>query len=74
MENSQKNDLDSFFKEEEARRNEQFGIKAQINQLLWDCQMEEEYHEEAFDTIIVLMQQIVKSPESVKDLLEIKIN
>lgn len=74
MENSQKNDLDSFFKEEEARRNEQFGIKAQINQLLWDCQMEEEYHEDAFDTIVVLMQQIVKSPESIKDLLEIEIN
>ena len=74
MDDSEKNDLDSFFKEEEERRNEQFGIKAQINQLLWDCQMDEDCHEEALDTIIVLMQQIVKSPESIKDLLEIEIN
>ena len=67
-------DIEKYFKEEQKRREKQFGLEETLKQILWDGQIEDEEFNETFSDIVKLMKRCVENNDYKKQLYEINLD
>jgi len=71
--NMNKEDFDNILKEEEKRREKQFGLESCLNQVLWDAQVSDEYFNDAMTDIVFFMKKCIENEDYKRQLYEINL-